>query len=516
MTLWRRVLLGAAIGMFAVLLAHPDTRPYYGLCLWGWGHSKVLASTPLIPANLSNLPLPRSADDAAYGFTALCESVKQWSDIARADHHALAEIARAFAKREPENSFWRQIESACEWSQGNRDRSVRAWLAAARASYWNDHQGPRLHRIIEALRLESGTEMSWHYAVAYYLRSTAVANEMVRHANALLASVDPNSYEGLILRYATIMNGQLIREGARSNRIGWLGLTLVNRAVELGGAPASSPRERLLSEYELYNQMKLAGLTTESEQVNRAFQQSESWVALSQVHTSQNQLRQLTMASIVLASICSAMLGCAIVGALIAGIGLVVYRSERIQRFFRVPLAPATGIVIGVLAYSLTELLLLAVALTLCFGFFAFVPPKVRSRAEEPTSSLFHVALAAFAVMFSVVTALFFLGASPTILQLGPELHLPVEYYGVAPLFLSLAAILIGLVLLTAPAWGFLERLSASRVAGIALRNFGRGVMLGCFAVAVVAGPAVVYLDRQLSEELKQIADNEPTYYVVQ
>lgn len=508
--------MGAAIGMFAVLLAHPDTRPYYALCLWGWGQSQVLAKTPLIPQNLTSLPIPENAGAAAYGFTALCESVTQWTDIARKDHRALADIARTFAKQEPENSFWRQIESACEWSQGNRDRSVRSWLAASRASYWNDHQGPRLHRILEALRAETGTQMSWHYAAAYHLRSSAVASEMVRHANALLASVDPNSYEGLVLRYATVMNGQLIREGARSNQIGSLGLALVNRAVESGGAPASSPRERLLSEYEFYNQMKLAGLTTESEQVNRAFQQSESWVALSQVHTSQNQLSQLTTASVVLAGICSAMLGCAIVGAFIAGIGLLVYRSERMQRLFRVPLAPATGIVIGVLAYSLTELLLLAVALTLCFGFFAFVPPKVRSRAGEPASSLFHAALATFAVMFAVVMALFFLGVSPAILQLGPKLHLPAEYYGVAPLFLSLAAILLGLVLLTAPAWGFLERLSPSRVAGVALRDFGRGVMLGCFAIAVAAGPAVVYLDRQLSGELSQIADNEPTYYLVQ
>lgn len=508
--------MGAVVGMLAVLLAHPATRPYYALCLWGWGPSQVLATHPLVPANLTVLPRPEDADSAAYGFIAVCESVVHWHEIAATNHRALADIARTYAKQEPENGFWRQLESACEWHQGNRRRAVQAWLEASRASYWNDHQSPRLHQIIQALQAESGTEMSWHYATAYNLRSLALVQTLLRHANALLTSVDSNSYQGLVLRHATILNGQLIREGARSNRIGWLGLNMMDRAVEVGDPPLASPRARLLSEYELYNQMRLAGLISESEQINRAFQQSESWMALSNVHTSPRQLQQLMTTSVVLAGICSALLACAIVGALIALFGLAVCHSERLQRFFRVPLAPATGVLVGLLAYSLTEMVLLAAALTLCFGFFAFVPLKVRSQAAEPSSTLFHVALSVFAVLFAIVMTLFFLGITPAIFELGPEIHLPAEHYGVAPLFLSLAAILIGLVLLTAPAWAFLERLPPSRLGGVALRDFGRSVMLGCLAIAVIAGPIVVYLDRQLSEQLSQIADNEPTYYVVQ
>ena len=112
---------------------------------------------------------------------------------------------------------------------------------------------------------------------------------------------------------------------------------------------------------------------------------------------------------------------------------------------------------------------------------------------------------AALAVLISALLA----GASAPGLHLLPLLGVTPDYTGGSGALVGLAGISLGLLLLVAPAWALVRKVSTSWVLSLGLRDLGKGLCLA----AVFAALASMYVDKSLYVKGNRIMQNEPIYY---
>ncbi len=229
MSPWRRALIGGALGSLLVLLIHPISRAYYQSFL-RLGDSSFLNTTQVLPENVRRLPEPKTASEAAYVFLVAAEAEQRGEKLAKRDFTRLLLLAEAWSKAEPDNAFWKQMQSIYLLRLKRQDESIEQWERAAQALKWDNYQNARLRTIVDGLTAESRATLGWHWAYAYHRRSQAIAQQILRHARTVKDLLPGNESRGLELRYATLLNGVLLREGARSNATGLVGHEIVELA----------------------------------------------------------------------------------------------------------------------------------------------------------------------------------------------------------------------------------------------------------------------------------------------
>src|SRR5437588_1406811 len=238
-----RAFYGAACGALAVLLVHPASRPFLLLPLTHWGESETFAHTPLILENQKQLRPPRTLMDASLLMENGARTVAIRRGLQPVDIQKLVVVARNAALTDTDNAYWPQME-AVFLNVGSklagiseavhvryRKDAVDAWLRASKLSRWNDSQSKRLKMLQEQLAAEVGAPMAWQYSAAYRQRSTQQAFMIEETARDFVRSADSGSADALKIRYATLINGKLLREGAKSIEVGKIGADVVESAA---------------------------------------------------------------------------------------------------------------------------------------------------------------------------------------------------------------------------------------------------------------------------------------------
>lgn len=520
MTRAARAYYGAGVGALVSLLIHPVSRPYMIAPLRNLGSSEALASTLWVPSNLDRLPRPASRGDTetfALWILAGTDALRSRRPLTEVQSMRISEVAGLGAIADPNNAFWTQIEAVFAKESRQRQDVLKLWRRASLAGSWNDLQSKRLLRIRQELASETGAAMGWQLRAVYDLRSTTAAQAIAALAKDILDSRGLQTREDLMVRRDTAINARVMRDGGRSVAIGQIGSDLLEEASQ---PPAkgvlTSHRKRILARQDLVNGLRRYGETQAAKEVDDAFSSNDGWNAFMSASGAGEHLYTLGLVSLLAAVLPGTCLVISLFGALVWGMGALVIRSRRLQRVFEPPVAPTLGVLVAVFVYYLTALPLASLTAVLCFAFLVFTPDQVRSRPPLDLGPVFGFVMFVIGLAVFLNLSAFLIGLSTPGVYLLPTLGIPREYCNGSTLFLGLTGIMLGLLLLTAPSWAMTQRIGTPTVVGIAMRTFGSGLSAVCLGLAVVLGPLAVYADRQASDVLQKLIENEPNYYLVQ
>jgi len=518
MSALKRALIGALLGALIVLLAHPAARPYFAQGIWDFGRSGFLANTPYLTENLNTLPKPSTKEIAALWLLVGTEREiqRQPSDTIRG---TLCEIAEAYAAVEPDNAYWRQMDSYFLAKIGRYEASEEAWKKASLASSWNDHQTPRLQAVIDGLKAESGRKMAWHYAFAYTKRSNAFAQCLARHSRNMLLRAVADNHAVLEARIVTALNGNHLRVSARSIDAGEYGRDMVALSMSplssdgksIQDLNSSSPRARIFAQQKFLGEVesKYGAGSSVSQLVRSAIDENESRLALiNPVHTTA-KARLLTFGAVATATVPGILLLIGIIGALLNGLGRLLEAYPPLQWAFRSPIAPILGVVIGATTYFSTGLLFPAIWAAVVFGSFSIFPNEVRALPPHELGAAFRTTQAIVATC--IVAALMLLFVSMT----KPGHYVLASYATLESLggnnviLVSLASVILGLGLVSAPAWAFVRNHKPYELVSMVLRVIGAYISVPCVIGAIVLLPFAIWADRSLSETFDKVIKNE-------
>ncbi len=507
-----RIALGALLGSAVTLAAHPVSRPYaLSVFMAREASQRAIAVDP----TSTSLPPPSHMVAVSQWLQTAAERTLARKPLTAKEVDSVLRIAKAAARREPDNAFPGQMRAALLAKAGRGAEAEAEWIRAAHCAGWNDYQSARLLLAQSKIAAEAGANQAWQLGLVYYDRSDACARLIQDYARSLVRKIDTESERGLRLRFATLLNGLLLRNGSRSLHVGQYGANI----IELAPYPPDlatdrSPRRLILAQHTLLNGLRRLNLMDEAARADAAFRDNDGWRALTGEDDEEEEIRALSLAAVVTSSAVSALLLLALFGGAVWLCGrLVDAFLSRHEKFGLLPVV-ASGIAVGIAVYAITGAWLTAMACGVCLVLLAVGPKRGRRVPPSDLGCMYSFTLASLTLAFVVIAGAFLLGATWPAQWLLPSLGVTPEYFGGSTLFVGLAGLILALLLLVVPMWATALRLPSPFVLGLTLRRFGS--YLGCAGLlfGVLLGPGVVYLDRQIAKTLYELVANEPMYYL--
>lgn len=519
MTIAGRVMLGAAFGALITLLSHPASRPF----LTAFTHRMSSdAIAQCLDRREKNPPPPTDVMGASLWVElGLERNLLRDAPLTAKELQTLINVTERASESERENAYWHQARAVLEWSRGDIKAAGEAWVRASRCTTWNDHQKDRLFHDRSLIAARSGAEQAWQLAYVYRTRTSSATSAIERFARTLLANPESDEPRGLLLRYATLVNGDLMRKGARSLETGQHGANIVELTAyppDLARTP--SPRRLWTGQTEFLNKMLELSHTdgvwvSRRDWAREVFSANEGWRALIPPDKPSERPTLLAMASVVTAGLPGALAGLGVIGGIIWLLGWLHSRWLGEQTKLSLPYVAGIAVLLAVLAGSLARDAWASFAPALCASCLLVSPPTVRKVRPSDLGPLFATLIFCLAGMFSITVVGYFLGRTPAANGVLPVMSVPVEYYQ-TPILLGIGAIFVGLLLVAAPLWAVAQRIGVSHVLGVALRRFGATLGTGGLALSILLTPVAVYADREISQSFDQLVGNEPLVYYLQ
>lgn len=511
----QRGLVGAAMGSLAVLAIHPGSRPFLLSTFSGWGPGRTLRSSPLIFSNLTTLPQPNSPVAASLWVDAIVAASRNGTATSLDFERALSCVT-IMSNRDPDNAFWRQIEAVIRSKIGDEDAAESAWLQASKAARWDNQAGTRNVLVLEEFQRADGVSLAWHGVAVKRLESTAVIQEIEAFARSRLRSKGTIAREDLVFRFATLVNGRLVRDGAKSFTTGLMGYGI----VELASYPQdiripTTPRKLLLARTGLTSGLQQAGLNAEAEFVSETFKANDGWKALMPLDEADHRFHEFGAWAMLTVSLPGAFFLVALAGASLWGLGELLRRPS-LKRLIRPSAAPILGLFVGILVWRATQQGLAAVCVAASMGFLAFTPPGARSVEQTDLGNAFLRANMIIATIFFVPSVLFVFYVNTPSWEVLTSLD-PSHVYKVNTSAFAIPAIIaIAFALVSAPAWAYGLRVTTTFALSATLRTMGKQVFVACLTLAIIVTPLAASIDRGLNERLRKIVTNEPMYYYLE
>ena len=518
-----RAFFGALFGALLVLLLHPASRPYITSGLWFLGGSEYLRESNVLTEKMGALPDPDSLETSALWLVVASEQHNKLDSLTRDQYLLLIEVAQLASDQDTENAFWYQIEAAFQWEHGNRDAARKAWHSASLSTEWNDYQAQRLERVVDGLHKEAGQRLAWHYALATSRKSSSAGQAILAFGRTIRAEQSPA--DDLELKFDTLVNGALLREGGRMYSTSQYGLQLVSAAIvdpmtvglPLAQQDSLTPREVLLLRERFINDLMELGLVNEANRAADEFKEVDVWQAWIDVQEVDRTRRNLTAASILTAAGPGALLAVGLLSALMLLATTVLERTGLLRALLQPPIAPILGVVAGGLVYYSTRLIFPAIWATVALASFSFKHDGANALVAQKTGRPFRLIVTGLAVLFAAASTIFVVGLSTPARYLGKMTSFP-DFAGAgSPMLVDLAglsAMVVSLVLVTAPVWGYFRRVEPQALAPIAIKRFFLASCLGCLTLGVIIMPISIRVDHSLADTLEKVLQNEPGYYL--
>lgn len=511
MTAIGRALAGAAVGGFVALSLHPATRPLL--------HSLANQPASVLPSVDETLrsSLGGASRDSTVG--ASIDAVRyadQRLQGKKSDAKALeairARIAGAQAA-EPDNAFWPQMLACIDLESGRSDQAKALWIRAAAATSWNDHQSERLSRLVALLDRGAGAALAWHVGVAYFARTPVCAQLIVNVGRTLLAGAGVAEPQEIALRFATLRNGVLMREGGRSIAVGRIALKLCDLAAFSNQDPSLDERKRYVARYAFKTLLAGAIGPEAGQESERAYINNEGWFALTSTEEAEESPVELTAYAGLTAALPGVLLGVSAIGAIVFLSVSILGRIPGLTRF-RIPGLGIVALLIGIGAWFVSQMVIIGVLVGATVLLQAVPTEGTEGRALRTLGTLFEIAVFSFAVVFGALVAFVLYGGtapgSATLTLLG----VPSDYVGPTHHMLAVCLLVVGLFLIVPPVWGAAHRVSTHQVLALMLRQLGAGIAVWCLVGAVATTPICLKLDSYVAKRLRPLQENEPLYYV--
>lgn len=511
MTPTGRAFLGAALGAVITLCLHPASRPFMiGL--------SVRVSPELIrdcvDSNAKKVVEPTNLAQAGLWMQLSAARIRHVNRLTEKERDSLLKIATVASSQDISNAFWYQMEAILLDDAGRTDKAALAWIQASKRVKWDDYQLQRLQQSRNAISDITGGTQAWQLAYLYGARSDDVSFCLERVVKHLLANAPFETPAGLELRFATLVNGDLVRQNARSTKTN----IAATNITELAAFPSAyvdtvSPKRLWTGQNTIIvNLDKVLKKPFYAERARKIFSNTESWRALTVRDTNESDVAFSAFGSIISATIASASLVIGAIGTLIWLLGQFV--EWRLARSKEIHWGVAAGIavVLGGFVFFLTNYLPAAFAVALCATFLTVAPDRSRSVRPADLGPLFSFMGALLGLICSIMLITYFVASTPMAILILPNFGVPSDYLD-TPVLAGLASVMFGLVLLMAPFWAIVHRVGTPYVLSLILKKFGSFMAVLGLTLSVILGPLCFYADRRLEHTLYEFVTNEPVHY---
>lgn len=514
MTPWLRAIYGALLGSILTLLIHPTSRSFLVGAFEVSRNPALRAKTELPGAFPDKLTDPKDAIMASLWIHVAAEKLLAHDEVSPKELDALISLSRNWQRRDPTNAFWRFAVAIFLDREGKKDEARREWVAASKCIGYDDQQSNHLASLREGIqgRFLAG---SWQYAYTYRLRSISFARLVQDYATDMIGTLSMNNEEDLRLRYATLVDGALLRNGSRNLSV----MTSGSAVLELASHPRELKREisikRLLIAHSQFKEALVRfGLTAEAEKVEGIYNENDGWGALTRLEDTEENAALLTMEGSILATLPGSLLLVAAYGYLVylAGTGLR-WISNRDEGLFQ-KIALVAGVALTVLSMLLTHSALAVVATGLACGFVLVKPQHTRRRPPEGLGPLFTFANLILSAAFVLLSAVFFLSRTIPVVANIEAFATPIEVFANADLMAGFSLIVLSLLFLISPLWALAQRIRTSVVMHEAFRMFGTMVTTMSLLLAAVTTPLCIHFENETRGTLRDLVRNEPLYYL--
>lgn len=512
MTPRKRALIGALVGAVLTLVLHPASRPLTVGAIPPVREASLLLD-PLGPRSIR--PQPESLEEAAVWVHAGAQ--KAQGGLHKGEVSSLIRICDAAAKRDADNAFWLQMKAAFCMLNGDKAQARAAWVRASNRLSWRDYQSTLFSR--SKLSLEAqGIRGAWTATNYYYRRSDRAAAMIERYARGILTQTSMTSRSDLVLRFRTLQNGSLLRDGSQSLRVGSLGASIVDYASYPRGLPTKgSPKRMILAQLAFTRALRENDMANEAEIAFKKFRGNDGWRWLRSVSEPEQQAEQEGMEALAVATALPGALATSLFGLLIWAVCALLSRklapNSPIRWAFLVPVALILG---GLAWWASGSEVLVGLVLAASVAFTGFSPEAARTGTVRGLGPLFSFVIGLLAITLSV--GLVALAACWNIAgrTLIPMLFMVDPLRESAPDLLGVILLVAALVCVLATLWAYAQRVSTAFVLVSAFQRIGATMAAVSLVLFILGTPFLVKFDQQLNVRLTQLMTNEPVYYLVQ
>ncbi len=515
MSPWIRALVGATVSALVTLIVHPVSRPYM---VGVTSRASPTVLSKCIDSNALTLPSPNTLTQASLWMQLAAAKIASHEALSDKERVTVLAVAQRASERQTTNAFWLQMQAIIYADQGLLGQATTCWLRASQCQQWDDGQTARLKVARSRIAELTSAQQSWQLAYLYYSRSDAVSDCLLRVTRDFLSRADFDTPSGLSLRYATLLNGDLLQKHARSTK----GITTSTEMLELTTYPPGNVGDTFLKPKMLWsgrlkvirNLTKVLHQPDSSAIATKIYALSDAISALT-VHVSNGQQTEwLAFATVLCSSISGALVIITLFGAFIWGLGQLISWRLAKSRQVKPQIAIIIAIALGGLVLLLTSYWPAAFATMLCAGFLTVAPDRSRTLRPTDLGPFFSFMAMVVGLICSLMFASYLVGNTPAANAILPNLGVPSAFIG-KPLWAGLSAVAFCLILLIAPIWAVVHRIGTPYVLSLILMRFGSFVAVMGLVLAITLAPLSVYADRRLETTFGELVDNEPVHYLI-
>lgn len=515
MTRFLRTMIGALIGAVCVLLWNGVSRPY-SIYLFSQVFSKpIVSKSAWITENQRVLRPPKSTLEASLWADAGAHQMRFAHKGTNDKLHNLLKALQIGEKLEPSNAFWTQMSAVVYNALGERNKAVEAWLGASRKPKWNDHQADRMLKVVSEIEAATGHRASWPLFALSAFKDDNAAQLILRFAFTVISQTGLEFKSHLNLRYATFVNGCLIRDYGSSVPIYTVGIDI----MEMASYPPNmetypSNRALVLARINLVNNLRKVGLGDQAEYIYKQYQENDARNYYIGSVDPIAAMHKNAALSLLIATIPSSLLGVSLAALFLWLIGGLMLKYPALQKVLMLPYAPIIGATLAILIYAYLKLGLLALSTVATFAFATFAPSQERTRANDDLGPFFRFSIIMIGLLLTAILGTFLISLTEAAQISNYVLLVPEEFSAGSVAMIVLALACLGLLVLIAPAWAIVRKLKTPWVFAVGLRDLGKGLFLGAALLSIVACPIAVNLDQSLYAKGKALLEKEPLYYM--
>lgn len=508
-----RVLIGVLVGAVLAMFGHPATR---GILLTPVRRVDSASAVSCFLIAQEKPPEPTSLSSASLWVHEASERIRLSRPISRSELLTVREIADNASRKQPDNAFWRQATAVMDDRLDDRKRAADEWRAGARCLTYNDFQSELLQTGVRALARRQGYAESWQLAFAYSLRSDAFAQCVYTLGQRLLQRTDAGS-DALDLRYATIVNADLMRAGSR-------GLAIAQRSsdlIELTTYPQAEvsavrrPKRLHLGKVRLLDALRAANRRNDYRRVEQAFIENEAWREILLKPGATAQIDELAIRAMTAAAIPFSFF---IVGVVASLYLLVVTRSwkwpmkERIDPRWIV----AWGAAIALVGAAATHYWLVAASLMGSVLFLMGSPKNRRSHPPDDMGPLYRLTTFSLSLAIGFGWIAYVAIGLPSTSIAFPTTSFQFDLHYVRDAIGGSIAFAFCIQCLVVPIWAFVVRVATPHLLHLSCKRLGMYVAVLGIGGSILAAVAAVAEEKKLISDWTQIVANEPLYYLKQ
>lgn len=507
-----RAMVGALIGALLTLFIHPYSRERLFVGVLAWGGLPRSYSTDLATGR-DVLPQPKSISEYSLWMEVGAQRIVSRQPTNKREWRNLLDASLRASKLEPDNAYWPQMSAVFQLASENRRSAQGHWIAAAKRARWDDGQTARLVKFRERVAAAFGSS-AWSLAAAYPKRSVASARTIELFSRDVARTASLDSSEGLRLRYATVANGRLMRDGAKSMQALELGIAV----VELASYPPNltsinSPRKLLLARADLYNRLIDAKMTLQGEEADKAFRGNDSWLGYPNSAEASRDYEDGATLELAVVTVVPACILAALLGLCTWGATTVLSKTQHVNAVLGPPWILVAGVVLAGLTFLATKSPLTAIAVAASTAFLGFGPTQARSRPSLELGPLHRLLVGTLALIIFGSVAAFVAQFSLPGRELVDAIGYPDQALGGIGPILGVGVVGFSMLSVIATFYAVVHHISTPTVFMHSLAELGRMLVLGGIAFAVAAAPVALVLDRRIETEMTQRLTNEPVYY---